>query len=260
MSGQKWTRFTLVAMLLVSISANVGHTLLAQSAIPTWLRMTGAVIWPLIVFLAIEVLVRTDWGVGFIHGAIRAVILAPAIPAAITSYEHMHAVLLSMGERPFIAAIGPGAVDLLMIGCTLALLLAYRKSAPSVDEVLERWSVAEDAPISPAPLTFPETIRSVMEQEMDLSERRSAAEGIQTERVRTVIRRPSWDARMVAEMILSGAKPAEIEEKTGAKPASIGRFRKVARMIQEDPRVTIDPKKEKVTSDNIRMIRELVTR
>jgi uncharacterized protein YerC len=61
----------------------------------------------------------------------------------------------------------------------------------------------------------------------------------------------------VAEMILAGAKTPEIQEKTGAAPASIGRFRKVIRQLQEDPRATIDPRAEKVTADNIRMIRDL---
>ena len=60
-------------------------------------------------------------------------------------------------------------------------------------------------------------------------------------------------------MILAGAKTPEIAEKTGAGNASIGRFRKVIRMVQAEPRVPIDPAKEKVTSDNVRMIRELVS-
>ena len=56
--GRGLVRGTLVFTLGLSMAANVGHTILADSVVPTWLRMIGAVAWPLLVFLAVEILVR----------------------------------------------------------------------------------------------------------------------------------------------------------------------------------------------------------
>lgn len=271
MSYRTWAYVGLGVGLTASVTANVASTVLKETTVPLGLRVPFAVIWPLLTYLAIEILARTPWSKGWKHASVRVVLSVPVgLVAAFVSYLHQHD-LMVLGHEPGLAqGFGPLAVDGLLFGAAF-VLVSTRKESISVDEVLERWSVSEDAPISPAPnfqimehpgaleLELQEEVLLPME-EMDDSEARSVAIGVQEERDGGVITRSSWDARMVAEMILSGAKTTEITEKTGAKPASIGRFRKVARMIQTDARVTIDPKKEKVTSDNIRMIRELVAR
>jgi hypothetical protein len=251
--GRLWARWTLGISLLISVVGNVTHAVLATSDISLWLRVPGAVIWPVLAFLGIEIIVRVIWRRTLSHRFARLMVLWPIVPAAITSYEHLHALLLLMGERPFIAMIGPGAIDGAMVGCTLVLLFTRVLPAPeslSVDDLMEKWAV-EEAPISPAPMEH----LAVLQEDLSTDQVREL-ENIPERSSRA---RSSWDARQVAEMILAGAKTPEIAEKTGAGNASIGRFRKVIRMVQAEPRMPIDPAKEKVTSDNVRMIRELVS-
>lgn len=150
----KLVRRTLFFTLGLSVLANVGHTLLADSQVPVWLRMIGAIAWPVLVFLGVDITVKTAWdAITGRRGGIwlaRLLILVPGIPAGITSYEHMHAVLLAMDEKPFIALIGPGAVDLMMIGCTITLVLLQRIPPPVAPIETDRAQIAfEEAMITP---------------------------------------------------------------------------------------------------------------
>lgn len=143
-------RRTLFFTLGLSVLANVGHTLLADSQVPVWLRMIGAVTPPILVFLGVDITVKTAWdAITGRRGGIwlaRLLILVPGIPAGITSYEHMHAVLLAMGEKQFIAMIFPGAVDLMMIGCTITLVLLQR-IPPAAPEVMTMTVELTESPI-----------------------------------------------------------------------------------------------------------------
>ncbi len=56
-SGRRVARFTLIATLVISVIANVAHAVLAASEISLWLRVPAASIWPVLSFLAIEVIV-----------------------------------------------------------------------------------------------------------------------------------------------------------------------------------------------------------
>ncbi len=138
---------TLLFTLALSLLANIGHPLLADSRVPVWLRMIGAVAWPILVFLGVDITVKVAWdAISGRRGGIwlaRLLILIPGVPAGITSYEHMHAVLLAMGERPFIAMIGPGAVDLMMIGCTITLVLLQRSAGSAATEAEQPAAFAE---------------------------------------------------------------------------------------------------------------------
>jgi len=261
--GRLWARWTLGISLLISVVGNVTHAVLATSDISLWLRVPGAVIWPVLAFLGIEIIVRVIWKRTTSHRFARLMVLWPIVPAAITSYEHLHALLLLMGERPFIAMIGPGAIDGAMVGCTLVLLFTRSLPAPE-----REYGVTQ--PEEPG-IDWEKEFRSMESQsqgEAAMKLRLEQAERITAPPSKSLLlptsvsappARRSWDARQVAEMILAGAKTPEIAEKTGAGNASIGRFRKVIRMVQAEPRTPIDPAKEKVTSDNVRMIRELVS-
>jgi hypothetical protein len=185
-------------------------------------------------------------------------VLSIAAVAMVISFNTLRHAAESWGWDAGAAWLFPVIVDLMVI--VLSLELAWSKPVSPAEEWpylptqpmdpawAESWE--EDfsstvAPISPAPIEERAEMNARINEELrsPSSPRRQ---------------RSSWDARMVAEMILAGAKTGEIEEKTGAAPASIGRIKKVLRTLQADPRATIDPAKEKVTSDNIRMIRELV--
>lgn len=176
--GRRWARFTLLLSLAVSIAANIGHTITVRSDIPVGWRIVGAVWWPIATLLAVEILLQVNWTAGRgSHVLARVFLLVVAPIAAISSYEHMRTVLLLMGEHVFIADIGPGAVDVLMIGCTMTLiftkltgeadaapagtpaLLAYDYARPIGPEPLPEFSLEQlttpgalpEAPVSPAP-------------------------------------------------------------------------------------------------------------
>jgi hypothetical protein len=252
--GRKWVRGTLALTLGLSMAANIGHTLLADSAIPAWLRMVGAVTWPLLIFFAVEILVRVVWEPRSSHRLARLLILVPGIPAAITSYEHMHAVLLAMGERPFIAAIGPGAVDLMMIGCTLTLLFTRAKPAPDIDAVIAKWGITEEAlpiPVSPA-VTLPIPVSPAFQVGFP------AGTPVMPEQMNPLPQAKPRTGKPEAEKAIRLMLDDRRDE---AVPALMGdstmrRYERVARILRDDPLAEINIVKEKVRPDLVAIMRE----
>lgn len=236
-SGRRWARATLTGSLLASIVGNVAHTVLADSSITLALRVPAAVIWPLATFFAIEVLVRMIWQPRTSHRLARFMLIMPAIPAAITSYEHLHALLLLMGENTFIAWIGPAAIDGLMIGCTMTLLFTRSAPAEILPEPVAEMTELEspelpEAPVSPAPVsTSPATPRVPRGQ---ITPALSAA----------------------VEALIDGAKP---EEGPGASRAVIARYAKTLRVLRNDPHAAIDFTAQKVRPELVETMRRAAT-
>lgn len=250
-SGRRWARTFLALALFVSVVGNVAHTVLAESEISLWLRVPGAVIWPVFTFGAIEIIVRMIWERSWTHNIARNILLLPAIPAAITSYEHLYSLLLLMGERAFIAMIGPLAIDGMMIGCTMVLLFTRPGLTPTavdLDELLERYDVNGD---------WDRALEMELEQTQEIVPVSPAPTGPSVSRTP----RATWDARVVAEMSVDGRRTQEIVDAVpGAGRSTVDRFRKVAKMLQADPRAVIDAKAEKLRPEHIHLMRELVSR
>jgi len=156
----------------VSIAANVAHSYVPPSGVPVGWHphggaVIGAVFWPVALFVAIEIIARTNWPAGKRWVALRFGGLVPvALVAAIVSYRHMSGLLAFYGEDSLTVLIGPCAVDGLMIMAVGALLA----SAPPVDgycaspmaegqadELVDEdtpsdpWSYSEPAPVSEPP-------------------------------------------------------------------------------------------------------------
>lgn len=152
-NARAYVRNTLVFTLVISIIANIGETYLAESDISLWLRVPGAAVWPILAFRAIEILIRMLWERRFSHYLTRSLILIPGIPAIIVSYEHQRALLIAMGETGIVPFIGPIAIDGLMIGCTLAILVTrprelgqgQEQGQPEVEEGEPGAAVVEEA-------------------------------------------------------------------------------------------------------------------
>ncbi len=270
MSGRKLVRGVLLFTLMLSMAANIGHTVLAVSTVPVGFRMVGAVAWPLLVFFGVEIIVRVAWdaiiGRRRLASLARLLILVPAAPAAITSYEHMHAVLTAMGERPFIAAIGPGAVDVMMIGCTITLVLTRRTTTTlppalpdeepaltdeELESVLERWGVSGQestaAPISPAPMGTPESAPEVSGQERERKVRAPRAGRSEQE--------------SAVRMLLDGASVEDVHAATGIGRSTLGRYRTVMRVLHNNPQADeFGSATGKVHSDLIAIIRDRMNR
>lgn len=254
-NGRRWARGVLAIALLVSLVGNVAHTYLADSEISLWLRVPGAIVWPAFTFFGIEIVVRMIWERRWTHSVARNMVLGPAVPAAIVSYEHLHWMLTAMGERAFIAAIGPLVIDGMMIGCTMVLL--FTRNLPTlglmnVDDAEARleavladqqhadalaveqandWNIAEiaDVPVSPAPAGAPSTRKA----------------------------RSTWDASVVIPQIMEGSRGrAEI----AVPDATYYRLVKVAKTLKADPRAVIDCRAAKVSPEHVHAMRELVGR
>jgi len=243
-NGRKWARFWLVIALLVSTIANVTHAVLATSDISLWLRVPGAVVWPLFTFAGIEILVRMIWEKRTPHTATQWVLMSAAIPAAITSYEHQYTLLGMMGERWIIQCIGPIAIDGLMIGCTMALLFTRAIPAPpaseptpdvDVDAVLAKWEIEDTAPVSPAP---PERIVPMIHEPFDTAPKQRTPRAGSAEREDKV-------RAMLADPDL---KPAD------SKDSTTRRYARVARALRDSPQATVDYAAEKVRADVVETI------
>lgn len=256
-NGQKWATGGLIFGAAISLMGNVAHTFLADSTISLWLRVPLAVLWPVALFVGIEILVRIDWRRNFIDWIGRALLVGPvSAVAAVVSYLHLHSLMGMAGEDWFSKLIGPAAIDGLLLGSTVALLAirAHRatpapeiglEETPDLEEIMERWDIRE--------LTEESAGKSEISSEEILS-----AIPVSPAPVRTP--RASWDARKVAEMAVDGARTQEIVDATSAGRSTVDRFRKVAKMLVANPRAEIDFAKEKLSAEHVTIMRELVTR
>lgn len=249
-SGRRWARATLTGSLFASIVGNVAHTVLADSTISLGLRVPAAVIWPLATFFAIEVLVRMIWAPRASHKLARFMLVTPAIPAAVTSYEHLHALLLLMGEKVFIAWIGPAAVDGLMIGCTMALLFTRRtvETIADVTDGLLRLETLASEQERMAETMRGEALMSELENDT-LPEAPVSPAPMRSRAPRGEV---SPALKEAVSALLSGQKA---EEGPGASRAVIGRYAKVLRTLRDNPHAPIDCATEKVREELVNVIR-----
>jgi hypothetical protein len=122
-----------------SIAANVLHAMIPKN--PPRGSVFAAGLWPVLLFVAIEILAKVNWPKGrwVIRDRkvdewllVRLVGLVPvAVVAGVVSYRHMSGLLAHWGEDPLAATIGPIAVDGLLVMATGALIAAgVARSAP----------------------------------------------------------------------------------------------------------------------------------
>lgn len=123
-----WSYLGLILGGLVSVAANIAHSFIAPKNAPAdWTPEPGAVVsavvWPLFLFIAIEILARTPWPTGWGWNVLRWVGLPPvALVAAFVSYRHLSGLLDHYNEETLVVWFGPLAVDGLMLMATAALL------------------------------------------------------------------------------------------------------------------------------------------
>jgi hypothetical protein len=249
MSYRTWAYVALGIGLSASITANVASTVLKETTVPLALRVPFAVIWPVLTYLAIEILSRTPWRAGWKHWMVRAVLVAPVgLVAAFVSYLHQHDLMRLGGEPGLAQGFGPLAVDGLLFGA--AFVLISTKESASVDEVLEKWvpeipeSLQEwateiSAPVSPAPVS-PAPLSAAVQQEMIAAHSAETEKAIDRETKRTSLRSPriSWDVSRVAEMAISG-EPFSVAKETGIGQSTYSNVVRVAKILRESPRADL---------------------
>jgi hypothetical protein len=166
-SGRLWAYLGIGLGGLVSIAANVAHSFIPpRGSSTTWTpepgAVVGAVVWPVFLFIAVEILARTVWPSGRIWQLVRWAGLVPvAVVAALVSYRHLSGLLAHYGEEPVVIWLGPLAVDGLMVMATGALLATSKprtNAQPVPDPVVAtRPPTVPDLP----PTTTPDTHRPV---------------------------------------------------------------------------------------------------
>ncbi|MFY1649897.1 DUF2637 domain-containing protein [Solwaraspora sp. WMMB762] len=138
--GRVWAYVGVALGGVVSIAANVAHTYLPKPPpgapdgwtapvdwSPSPLAIAISVFWPIALFVAVEILTRIAWGDGFWWFLARVVgVLPVALVAAVVSYRHLSGLLAHFGEDPMTVAIGPLAVDGLMVMASAALMVTSR--------------------------------------------------------------------------------------------------------------------------------------
>ncbi|MEU1756980.1 DUF2637 domain-containing protein [Micromonospora matsumotoense] len=141
-SGRGWAYVGVILGGVVSIAANIAHTYLPNppddapagwAPDPGWspspLAVALSVFWPVALFVTVEILTRIPWGNGASSVFARvAGVLPVAVVAAVVSYRHLSGLLAHFGEDPLTIAIGPLAVDGLMVMASAALLVTSRRS------------------------------------------------------------------------------------------------------------------------------------
>lgn len=157
MSAEKsWAYAGLTLGAAVSMTGNLLHSYVHPDGVPTdWSPPPGAVfgalLWPVALFIALEVLVNGQWGRHWGWLVMRVAAVGPvAVVAAVVSYQHLSGLLHSWHEDGFTARFGPVAVDGLMVVCSAALYRARtvgqdvvqpvgRDASPTLDEALLGW-------------------------------------------------------------------------------------------------------------------------
>ncbi len=158
MPGRGWAKLGAALGGAVSVAANVAHSYVPPTNLPKgvdpadWSPEAGAVmsavIWPVFLFVAIEILVRIPWPDGRRWRFVRFGGLLPvALVAAVVSYRHMSELLAHYGETGLIATIGPLAVDGLMVMAAGALVATNTASAgTAVPATQDRPAAVPDRP------------------------------------------------------------------------------------------------------------------
>jgi hypothetical protein len=146
--GRAWPYAGLALGGGVSVAANVAHSYVPPpSAASGWTPSPGAVLlaafWPAAVFVAVEIMARAQWAAGRRWVLVRWGGLAPvALVAAVVSYRHLAGLLDYYGEDAVTVAIGPLAVDGLMIVSTGALLAMSPRGNVAADLIPTAVSTA----------------------------------------------------------------------------------------------------------------------
>lgn len=256
LGGQKWARLTLMGALAVSIGYNVANICLTVTSVHVLLRIPQGIVWPLFLFLGIEVMIRNKDLTSRLAKLARLSLMGVTVPTAITSYINLHDFMVKAHEPGIAQVTGPLAIDGLMLGCTLYLLASRFQPTIGQEEQAPEplptpvLTLQYATPIGPMPApapVLPATPAPLPEQ---------------SERTERAPRSSSWDAALAAEMAVDGAKASEIAEKVGVSPATAGLFVKVAKMLRADPRAEIPSKVtgRSVNPEYVRMMREQISR
>lgn len=273
--GRGWAYFGLILGLAGSVAGNVANTVLTTSGVHLALRVPFAVTWPLLTWVAIEVLTRTVWSRSFSHVATRVFLTGPvALVAAFVSYLHLHHLMVLSGEPGLAQAVGPLAIDGTLFGCTVALLVT-RAQERAAGQTAKRQTLAERvaatralvddvkyAVTRPAPKVDPiGAVPAPVLAEVPLGPEVlpvpvSPAPKVPAPRSpRTPVLRGTWDVAKAVQLILDGEKDQDVAATVGIGQKAIQRTRRALVAIRQDPQADIPPE-WKVPAAVVQVIRQ----
>ncbi|GAA4682068.1 DUF2637 domain-containing protein [Phytohabitans rumicis] len=166
-SGRGWAYAGALLGGAVSVAANVAHSYVPPAAaVAAWSPQPGSVVgamfWPVALFVAVEILARVPWPAGARWVALRFAGLLPvALVAAVVSYRHLSGLLAFYGEDAITAAVGPLAVDGLMVMATGALLATSGRRRPAPAVVVEPVEVPAPVPVVEPAVAEPPAVELV---------------------------------------------------------------------------------------------------
>lgn len=246
--ARRWAYIGILVGGLASVAGNVASTVLTDSGVALALRVPWAVLWPVLTYIGIEVLTRTQWRKGFAHYGARAVLVGPvSLVAAFVSYLHLHHLMVMSGEPGLAQLAGPLAVDGTLFGCTVVLLITGRLQEEREPEPIRAY---QGAPLTAAETEeFRVSLADVLPQPKQLSAWETApvrqtpapTHSVQPygphpliERKPRASRSAKWDRELAVELIKnSGLNDSEIGEKVGTSYKTIQRLRRQLREQQE---------------------------
>jgi hypothetical protein len=138
LSGRGWAYTGATLGGLVSIAANIAHSYVPPQGAPSdWApkpgAVVGAIVWPIFLFVAVEILARVAWPHGLTWQLLRwAGLLPVAVVAALVSYRHLSGLLAFYGEESIVCVLGPLAVDGLMVMAAGALLATVQQNSTTI--------------------------------------------------------------------------------------------------------------------------------
>jgi hypothetical protein len=217
--SRRWAYIALVLGAGSSIAANIAHAWVVDEA-PSKGAVASSVLWPLLTLVAVELLIKTVWRPGWGWSTVRFV--GPSLVAAVAflvSYRHMHSLLLSYGEDPVTAALGPVAIDGLMLTATAALLgrrtveasTVERQPGPSTVERRPEPSTVERRPEASTVERRPEPSTVERRPEPSSVERQPGPSTVEPSASSPARRRMTVEERteQARALIASGALPAQ---------------------------------------------------
>lgn len=231
-NGLKWARLGLVAGVAASITGNVANAWLTSSPVSLGLRVPMAIIWPVFLFLAVEILVRNRAISGFLMRIGQGALLAVAIPTAITSFVNLYDLMVKSGEPATARITGPICIDLFMLGCTVVMLAA--RSTPATSATLDPVAIiGKHFEIRHEPAAVAPVVR---------------------------VRATNADAQSKAEKgvlaLIEGQTPEDAAKLVDAGVSTVRRWARAIKLVRAGEE--IDLKKEHVTAELVAFIKEQV--
>lgn len=172
--GIAWAYFGTGLGGVASLVANVAHSFIKPENAPQgWHPQTGAVVaaalYPVFLFVALEIFIKIEWPSKWWMWCIRVASLMPvALVAAVVSFQHMSSLLDSYGEHWVVCLVGPLAVDGLMVMAAAATAVAKwtkqtQVSVPMVQVSKPKRQVKTETRAVETARPVPETARPTIE-------------------------------------------------------------------------------------------------